>query len=100
MFDPGGVLHAALRAALRRSQECFARGVVPRQARDDKSPAVPPLCPFRFAARVLHEGIWGAEKRKRTYSCIISNLKPQVAPASGSRPSALHTLQKDELDPG
>jgi hypothetical protein len=25
MFDPGGVLHAALREALRRSHECFAR---------------------------------------------------------------------------
>ncbi len=48
---------------------------------------------------VLREGMWGAEKRKRTYSCIISNLKPQAAPASGSRLSALHTLQKDELDP-
>ncbi len=41
MFDPGGVLHAALRVALRRSHECFARGVVPRRARDDKSPTVP-----------------------------------------------------------
>ncbi len=37
MFDPGGVLHASRRAALRRSHECFltgccaiARGVVPR----------------------------------------------------------------------
>jgi hypothetical protein len=26
MFDPGGVLHAALRAAFRRSHVCFARG--------------------------------------------------------------------------
>ena len=41
MINPGGVLHAALRVALRRSQECFARGVVPQQAWDDKSPTVP-----------------------------------------------------------
>ena len=27
MFDPGGVLHAALRVALRESHECTARGV-------------------------------------------------------------------------
>ncbi len=32
------MLHAALHAALRRSRECFARGVVPRRARVDKSP--------------------------------------------------------------
>ncbi len=33
MFDPGSVLHAALRVAIRRSHECFARGV--------ESPTVP-----------------------------------------------------------
>ncbi len=63
MFDPGGVLHAALRAALRRSQECFARGVVPRRARDDKSPTVPSL-PFPLRCKGASRGDLGGRKEK------------------------------------
>ncbi len=56
MFDPGGVLHAALRAALRRSHECFARA--------DYCTHVPLSCPFRFAARMLREGQQGGRIEK------------------------------------
>ena len=100
MFYPGGVLHAALRVALRRSHECFltgscaiARGVLPRQARDDKSPSVPSR-----ASPKQSEGGIGGKKRKgepsprqwSIYSFVRANIKSQAAPAAGSKVETQH----------
>jgi len=70
MFDPGGVLHAALREALRRSHECFARGVVPRQARDDKSPTVP----SRASPKQSEGGIGGFRGKDKKKRFITSSM--------------------------
>ena len=53
MFDPGGVLHAALRGALRRSHECFARG--------GESPTVP----SRASPKQSGGDIGGSRGKKR-----------------------------------
>jgi hypothetical protein len=79
MFDPGGMLHAALCVALRRSQECFARGVVPRQARDDKSPTVPSRASPKQSGGALGDNR-GKKKRTITSSAIYliyHTRKPQ-----------------------
>lgn len=63
MFDPGGVLHAALRAALRRSQEC-SRG---EWSLDKLGMISPPQSPL-FALSASLQGCFtigfGGQKRE------------------------------------
>ncbi len=85
----GGVLHVALRAALRRSHDAL-RG---EWSLDDLGMISPPQSPF---------GGFRGKKRKSDssplqrliYSFIRADLKSQAAPASGSRASSLHIVQK------
>jgi hypothetical protein len=49
----GMIAHPGVCSTLR--SECKVRGLVPRRARDKKSPTVPPSCPFRYAIRVFRE---------------------------------------------
>jgi hypothetical protein len=65
MFDPGGVLHAALRAALRRSHECFARG----GSLDELGMISPPPTP-RVYPRSRAEGDLGGRKEKAIHKLL------------------------------
>jgi len=53
--DAGNALHVQGVCSTLRSER-KVRGVIPRRYRDDKSPTVPPSCPFRNPRRVLREG--------------------------------------------
>ncbi len=87
MFDPGDVLHAARSAALRMSLECFARRVVPRQARDDKSPTVPSRASPKQSGGGTG-GFWGQEEKATHHLCNGRSIRSF---AQGSR----HSLQSE-----
>ncbi len=96
MFDPGGVLHAALRAALRRSHECFARGV--------ESPTAPPVLSFPLRCKDASRGTIGGKKRNRepsplhlVYLFVYSRNPRSADCACDLKQSILISVKQSEL---
>ncbi len=80
----GMIAHPGVCSTLR--SECKARGLVPRRARDEKSPTVPPSCPFRYATRVFRERTKGGVQG--TYFIIPRTPFRMVSSAICLRPSS------------
>jgi hypothetical protein len=109
MFDPGGVLHAALREALRRSHACFARGVVPRhfdlvypgeKGTISSSPAPPSewLGMQSISARVPKPGsVQSTPNCVSLVNLFVHLLKSQSAGCACDRKQSFLTPEKHQL---